>query len=86
MNKSGTVQVRMPEELKNEVNAILNTLGMTPSEAVLLYYKQIAMNHGIPFEVKIPNAETAKAIRDARNGKDLKKYSSADDLFQDLED
>ena len=28
MNKSGTVQVRMPEELKNEVNAILNTLGM----------------------------------------------------------
>lgn len=84
MNKSGTVQVRMPEELKQEVNSILDTLGMTPSEAVLLYYKQIALNNGIPFEIRIPNKETAEAIREARAGKDTKKYSSADDLFADL--
>ena len=64
----------------------LTLLAWTPSEAVLLYYKQIAMNHGIPFEIKIPNAETAEAIREARNGKDLKKYCSVDELFQDLED
>jgi DNA-damage-inducible protein J len=84
MSKSGTVQVRMPEDLKQEVNSILNTLGLTPSEAVLLYYKQIALNHGLPFEVKVPNKQTAEAIKEARAGEGLKKYASADDLFQDL--
>lgn len=84
MSKSGTVQVRMPEDLKQEVNSILNTLGLTPSEAVLLYYKQIALNHGLPFEIKVPNRQTSKAIKEARAGKGLKKYESTDDLFQDL--
>lgn len=84
MVKSSTVQVRMPEDLKHEVNEILDTIGMTPSEAVLIYYKQIALNHGLPFEVKIPNAETAEAIREAREGKGITRYSSVDDMFKDL--
>jgi len=84
MSKSGTVQVRMPEDLKNEVNSILDTLGLTASEAIKLYYKQIALNHGLPFDVKIPNAETAEAISEAKTGKGLKKYADADELFKDL--
>jgi len=84
MNKNGTVQVRMPEDLKHEVNQILDTLGITPSEAINLYYKQIALTNGLPFDVKIPNHETVQAIKAVRDGEGLKTYKNADDLFKDL--
>ncbi|PLX70050.1 MAG: type II toxin-antitoxin system antitoxin, RelB/DinJ family [Denitrovibrio sp.] len=84
MNKNGTVQVRMPEELKQEVNSILDTLGLTASEAIKLYYKQIALNNGIPFDIKVPNIETIQAIKEAREGKNTKSYDNVNELFTDL--
>lgn len=82
--RSATLQVRMPEELKKEANDILSALGLTASEAVNIFYSQIVLNNGIPFEIKLPNKETREAIEEARSGKSTKRFKNVDELFEDL--
>lgn len=54
MNNTTTIHARIDSELKENVEAILSKLGLTPTDAIKLFYNQILLNGGLPFEVKIP--------------------------------
>ncbi len=54
MAKTANVYARIEPELKKEAEDILNALGIPASNAVTMFYKQIVMHKGLPFEVKIP--------------------------------
>ena len=84
MSKTTTVRARVEPDLKNEVEEILAQLGLTASETILLLYRQIKLRRGLPFEVVIPNALTAKTLRDAKSGKNVKPFHSKHDLYADL--
>jgi DNA-damage-inducible protein J len=47
-----------------------------------LFYRQVSLQGGLPFEVRIPNAETKAAIIEARSGKKLKTYKNAAALMR----
>ena len=47
---------------------------------VTLFYRQVTMHRGLPFAVRIPNAETIKALQQARDGEGLDEYASLDDM------
>ncbi|MEX0685941.1 MAG: type II toxin-antitoxin system RelB/DinJ family antitoxin [Balneolales bacterium] len=47
--------------------------------------KQVKLQQGLPFALRIPNEETDKTIREAKNRKKLKKVQSPDELFEDLD-
>lgn len=83
MHKAATINTRIEPELKNKAEVILNRVGLTSAEAIRLFYKQICLNKGLPFEVKIPNKKTLKAMHDADTGK-THKVKSVDALFEDL--
>ncbi len=51
-------------------------MGLTSAEAVRLFYMQVCLNNGLPFEVKIPNKETIKALHDADKRKTFKHTTS----------
>lgn len=85
MAKTAVVTTRIEPELKQEVEAVLAELGLTTSQAVLLYLKQIALQRGIPFAVKIPNQETVSAIAEAREPYNLPGFDNVDELFDDSE-
>ena len=57
---------------------------MSSSEAIRLFYKQIELHHGIPFEVKMPNKLTAQTLRKSERGEDVHRAKDADDLFDQL--
>ena len=57
-------------------------LGLSVTEALTLFYKQITLQQGLPFDVKIPNDVTIKTLKQVRNREDLTEYSSLDDLKQ----
>lgn len=59
---------------------MFSRLGLSPTEAIRLFYKQVALQHGLPFAVKMPNAETREALRQASERQDLTGYGSLDDL------
>lgn len=54
MASTATVYARIEPELKNEVEAILSQLGVTPSAVVQMLYSQIKLTRSIPFEIKLP--------------------------------
>ncbi|GEM_PF-204359 len=82
VRKDGVIRARVESDLKQSVEIVFNRLGLTPTQAITLFYKQVEMNQGIPFEIKIPNEETLKALDDAVNGKNLTRYKSVDDMFK----
>ena len=53
-NNSSVLHVRMDNNLKERVSAILSSLGLNESDAVKLFYKQIELHGGLPFEIKLP--------------------------------
>ena len=55
MAKTAVITTRIEPTLKQEVETVLGELGMTTSQAVHLYFKQIALQRGLPFSVKIPD-------------------------------
>ena len=84
MQKTTTVRARVESKLKEDAEAILQKLGLTTSQAITIYLKQIALNKGLPFEVKIPNPTTLKAIESAKQKKHLKSFKNTDELFEEL--
>ncbi len=81
--KTASVHARIQPSLKMQVEDILTKLGISTSEAIAIYFSQIALQEGLPFDVKIPNKTTRKAMREARNG-DTKIFSSVSDLMSEL--
>ncbi len=53
--KSANLYARIEPDVKEQAENILNTLGIPASNAINMFYKQIILNRGLPFEVKIPN-------------------------------
>jgi len=82
--KTTTIRARIEPALKEEVETILSTLGLTASETIQLLYRQIKLRNGLPFAVEIPNALTAKVLRDSKAGKGVKRFATKKELYADL--
>jgi DNA-damage-inducible protein J len=85
MSKAAFIRARVEPKLKISAEHILSELGITPTQAITMLYTRIARAHEWPLELKIPNAKTARAIKEARKGKGVIICKDADDLFKNLE-
>ena len=81
--KTTTARARLRPEIKAGAEGILHRLGLSVSEAFNLYYRQIIFNNGLPFDVRIPNKTTLKAIQDSHEHRG-KKFKNINELFKDL--
>lgn len=92
MAKTSSMHIRVKPEIKQEVEKILDTLGMTTTEAINIYLKQIILNCGLPFEVKTPqfSNEMLEAIKEAdeimKNPEKYPSYNSVEELMEALND
>ena len=82
MSNTEKIRARIEPELKHNAEIVLAALGLSVTEALTLFYKQITLQQGLPFDVKIPNDVTIKTLKQVRNREDLTEYSSLDDLKQ----
>ena len=80
-----TIQVRLDKRTKEQAQKVFRTLDISMSEAIKLFLRQVALQRGIPFEIKIPNALTDRTLRESEEGVDLHRVSSVDQLFEELE-
>lgn len=55
MSKTSNVYARIEPETKEQAEAILSKLGIPSSVAINMFYNQIILNNGLPFDVKIPS-------------------------------
>ena len=84
MPKTTTLSVRMDPNLKREAEQIFRALGLTPSQAVTLFYKQVEIQGGLPFDVRLPNRVTVQALEEAADRRNLEAFDSPEALFDDL--
>ncbi len=78
MAKTSDIRARVSPSDKAAGEAILKQLDMNTSDALALFWRQLIIHRGLPFDVKIPNAETKAALREPR--RQGKAYKSAADM------
>jgi DNA-damage-inducible protein J len=84
MSKTATIRARLEPSLKSEVEDILDQLGLTASETVHLLYRQIQLQRGLPFDVRIPNELTTHTLRASKAGQSVRRFGSKKELYADL--
>ena len=84
MGKTATIRTRIEPGLKSEVEGILEQLGLTASETVHLLYRQIKLQRGLPFDVRIPTPLTTRTLNESKAGLNVKRFGSKKELFADL--
>ena len=61
--KSANLYARIEPDVKEQAESILSALGIPASNAINMFYKQIILNRGLPFEVKIPETGPANVSK-----------------------
>lgn len=85
MAKTAMIRARTEPNLKEEVEKILKKLGMTSTDAINLFYRQVKLRKGLPFDVKIPNKTTLETFRKTDEGKELNTHKDIDDFLSKME-
>ncbi|MEX1211425.1 MAG: type II toxin-antitoxin system RelB/DinJ family antitoxin [Balneolaceae bacterium] len=83
--KTTTVRARVEPKLKEETERIFDELGISTTEAIRMFFAQVKIHRGLPFDVKVPNKNTQQAIVDATTGEGVKTFDSPEELFDDLD-
>ncbi len=75
--QAAKVQARMSPTLKAGAEGIFSDLGITPTEAICMFYQQVILHQGLPFPVEIPNETTLAAIAESE---DPERLETIDDI------
>lgn len=84
MSKTSTISARIDPETKEKAEQIFEVLGLSASQAITLFYKQVELQRGLPFPIQIPNRATQRALDEAKDRKNLARFDTKDALFDDL--
>ncbi len=84
MQEQDSIDISIESNIKRIAEAIFEKFGMTKSEAIELFYRQVAMTQDIPFIQRNLNETTHKAIEDVNNKSDLTSHDSFAELRQDV--
>lgn len=85
MLKSAMIRARVEPDLKQRAEAMLEELGLSPTTAITLFYRQVVQSQGLPFRVRIPNVATRRAMREAQAGRNLIRAGAMDELRAKLD-
>ena len=95
MAKTANLYARIEPDVKEQAESILSALGIPVSNAINMFYKQIILQRGIPFEIKLPqtkivdmskltpqelDAELEKGYQDVLAG----RIKPADKVFEEI--
>lgn len=84
MSKTSTLTIRIDPKLKEQTEHLLQEMGLTPSQAITLFFRQIGYQRAIPFEISLPNEETLQAMQDVAQRRNVKTFERVDDALSSL--
>ena len=83
--KTAVVHARIEPQTKRKAEGVLRRLGVSPTEAIRIFYRQISLRGGLPFPVEIPNASTTATLEKSRRGEGVVAFDSLDEMFESWE-
>ena len=84
MSKSAMVRARLEPDLKDRAETIFHRLGLNATQAITMFYRQVELRDGLPFDVVVPSATTKRTMAATDAGRDLVVCEDADDMFDKL--
>lgn len=81
MTKTGYITARVEPKLKVSAGKVLSKVGVSMSDAITMFLRQVVLQGGLPFEVRVPNAETKKAIDELEAGGGETHRGATSELF-----
>jgi DNA-damage-inducible protein J len=84
MHNTAKINARINPLLKSKAEKILHHAGLSSADAIRLFYTQICLQHGLPFEIKIPNKTTQKIFEETDKKIGVVKCKNVEDLFKKL--
>jgi DNA-damage-inducible protein J len=81
--KTTDVRCRIDEDLKKRATEVLSACGLSISDAMRLFLRQVVSTQGLPFEVRVPSEKTARAMVQAREIR--RQFDSVDDMLRDAD-
>jgi DNA-damage-inducible protein J len=83
--KSAIIHARIEPQIKREAEGVLHELGLSPTEAIRIFYRLITLRRGLPFAVAMPNECTVATLEKSRRGEDVREFESLDAMFESWE-
>ena len=84
MAKTATIRARIEPNLKEDVEKLFRKMGLTTTEAINLFYRQVKLRNGLPFNIVIPNKTTERTFRNTDAKRNLIRCADAEDMFDKL--
>lgn len=84
MGKTATGRARMEPEVKDEAERILGESGLSASEAMGMFYREVILHHGLPFPMHNFNEMTRTVLKKSEQGMEVAPFDSTEALFEDL--
>mgnify|MGYP003387256632 CR=1 FL=1 len=81
--KTEQISIRIDKATKVKTEKVFKKLGLSPTDAVRMFYRRVAAHRGIPFELRIPNKETRAAMRELERGGG-KVFKDTESFYKDL--
>ena len=83
--KTAMVHARIEPDTKRSAEGVLRRLGISPTEAIRIFYRQITLRNGLPFAVHVPTKRTAATLRKSQGGQGVEPFDSLEHLFESWE-
>ena len=83
MVSDSVVRARIDGTVKEEATQVLDKMGLSVSDAIRMLMIRIAREKTLPFDVRLPNAETRAAVHELENGGG-RAFATVTDLMADL--
>jgi len=84
MGKTGYITARIEPKLKARAARVLANVGVSTTDAITMFLRQVVLRNGLPFEVRVPNAERKRAIEELENPAKRSKLKRYDVILRRL--
>ena len=84
MSKSAMLRARLEPGLKHDAEAIFSRLGLNSTQAITIFYRQVELHQGLPFNVTVPSATTKRTFAATDAECDLVVCKDSADMFKKL--
>lgn len=82
--KTRMIHARIDPKLKESAERVFSKTGISTTEAIRLFLKQVELHEGLPFPIAVPNAQTVVAMKEANDPAALKSYRSFRELRESI--
>jgi DNA-damage-inducible protein J len=84
VSKTAMVRARMQPRLKDRAETVFHRLGLNATQAITIFYRQVELRDGLPFDVAIPTPTTTRTFEATDANRDLTVCKDAADMFDKL--